>query len=51
MMIGDSMKRDVIPAKKLDVISVFAKYGSSEKIGKIKPDFVISNFSDILKIV
>ena len=37
MMIGDSVKRDVIPAKKLDVVSAFAKYGSSEKIGRIKP--------------
>jgi putative hydrolase of the HAD superfamily len=51
MFVGDSLKRDVIPAKKLDVISVFAKYGSSEKIGRIKPDFIINDFSDILKIV
>jgi len=51
MMIGDSMKRDVIPAKRLNVISVFAKYGSSEEIGRIKPDFMINDFSDILKIV
>jgi len=50
MFVGDSLKRDVIPAKKLDVISVFAKYGSSEKIVRIKPDFVINDFSEVLMI-
>jgi HAD superfamily hydrolase (TIGR02253 family) len=51
MAIGDSIKRDVIPARKLDMISVFAKYGSSEKVGKIKPDFEVNDFSEILKMV
>jgi putative hydrolase of the HAD superfamily len=51
MMVGDSIKRDIIPAKKLGIISVLAKYGSSEKVGKIKPDFEINDFSEILKIV
>lgn len=51
MMVGDSIKRDVLPAKKLDLISVFAKYGSLEKIEKIKPDFELSEFSYILKLV
>ena len=51
MVVGDSIKRDVIPARKLDMISVFAKYGSSENVGKIKPDFEINDFSEILKMV
>jgi len=51
MAVGDSIKRDVIPARKLDMISVFAKYGSSEKVEKIKPDFEINDFSEILKFV
>ena len=51
MVVGDSIKRDVIPARKLDMISVFAKYGSSEKVEKIKPDFEINDFSEILKMV
>ncbi len=51
MVVGDSIKRDVIPARKLDMISVFAKYGSSEKVDKIKPDFEINDFSEILKMV
>ena len=51
MMVGDSMKRDIIPAKKLGINTVFAKYGSSEKVKKIKPDFEIRGISEILKIV
>ena len=50
MMIGDSITRDVIPAKKCDVISVWTKYGNSEKVDKIKPDYKLNNFSDILKL-
>ena len=51
MMVGDSIKRDVIPAKKLDLISVFAKYGTLEKVEKIKPDYELNEFSEILKVV
>jgi putative hydrolase of the HAD superfamily len=51
MMVGDSIKRDVIPAKKLDVVSVLAKYGSLEKVGRIKPDFEINSIEEILEIV
>jgi len=51
IMVGDSIKRDVIPARKNDVISVWAKYGSSEKVNKIKPDYELDKFSDILKLV
>lgn len=50
MAVGDSIKRDIIPARKLEMVSVFAKYGSSEKVDKIKPDFEINDFSDILKL-
>lgn len=50
MMVGDSIKRDVIPARKLDMISVFAKYGSVEKVEKIKPDYEINEFSEILEL-
>jgi putative hydrolase of the HAD superfamily len=51
MMVGDSIKRDVIPAKKLGVVSVFAKYGSSEKVRKIKPDFELNTFKEITNLV
>ncbi len=50
MMVGDSIKRDVIPARKLDMISVLAKYGSQEKIGKIKPHHEINDIKEILSL-
>src|SRR4030042_541313 len=40
MMVGDSIKRDIIPARKIGMVSVWAKYGASEKVDKIRPDFV-----------
>jgi FMN phosphatase YigB (HAD superfamily) len=51
MMIGDSIKRDVIPAKKCGVVATWAKYGASEKVDKIKPDYELNQFSEILKII
>ena len=50
MMVGDSMKRDLIPARKLNMISVLAKYGGQEKIGKIKPHHEISDIKEILSL-
>jgi len=51
MMVGDSIRKDVLPARKLGVVGVLAKYGSYEKVDKIKPDFELNDFSDILKII
>lgn len=51
MMVGDSIKRDVLPAKKSGMIAVLAKYGSLEKVEKIRPDFVLDEFAEILKLV
>ena len=51
MMVGDSIRKDVLPARKLGVIGVLAKYGSSDKAYKIKPDFELNDFRDILKII
>jgi len=51
MMVGDSIKRDVIPAKKVGLVSVWAKYGTLEKVEKIKPDYELNEFSDILKLI
>lgn len=51
MTIGDSLKRDIIPTKKVGLVSAWAKYGTLEKIGKIKPDFELNEFSDILKLI
>jgi len=52
MMIGDSISRDVLGAKKLGMIAVLAKYGQIFKeTKKGKPDFEISRIDDILAIV
>ncbi len=50
IMVGDSIKRDIIPARKLGMISVLAKYGSQEKIGKIKPHHEINDIKEILSL-
>lgn len=50
MMVGDSIKRDVIPARKLGMTSVLAKYGSQERIGKIKPHHEINDIKEILSL-
>ena len=49
IMIGDSIKRDILPAKKLGMITVLAKYGQTEK-ERGKADYEISNISEILKL-
>ena len=50
LMVGDSMKRDVKPAKKLGMRTVLAKYGQfREERGRA--DYEINDISEILKIV
>ncbi len=51
VMVGDSLKRDIAPAKKLGFKTVFAKYGGSKEKARVKPDFVINNIKDLLKIL
>lgn len=50
MMVGDSIKRDIIPAKKLNMKTVLAKYGTEEKVDKIKPDLEINGIKEILSL-
>lgn len=51
IMIGDSLKRDIAPAKKLGFKTVFAKYGFfPEEKARVKPDYVIKDIKDLLKI-
>lgn len=50
MMVGDSIKRDVKPAKKLGMRTVLAKYGQFRK-ERGKADYEINDISEILKIV
>ena len=50
LMVGDSLKRDIAPAKKLGFKTVFAKYGGNYENFKVKPDYSISDIKDLLKI-
>jgi len=50
LMVGDSIKRDVRPAKKLGMRAALAKYGQDEE-ERGKADYELKDISDILKIV
>jgi len=49
LMVGDNLSRDILGAKKLGMKTCFAKYGALSS-GKIKSDFVINKFEEILRI-
>jgi putative hydrolase of the HAD superfamily len=49
VMIGDSLKRDIAPAKRLGFKTVFAKYGEDKEKARVKPDYVISDIKELLK--
>jgi putative hydrolase of the HAD superfamily len=50
LMVGDSIHRDIAPAKKIGMTSALAKYGRIEK-EKGKADFELNDIAEILKIV
>lgn len=50
LVVGDSIKRDVKPAKKIGMKTVLAKYGQTER-EKGKADFEIGKFEDLLKVI
>ena len=50
IMIGDSLKRDIFPANKLGFKTVFAKYGEDKEKANVKPDYVINDIKELLKI-
>jgi HAD superfamily hydrolase (TIGR02253 family) len=61
LMVGDSIEKDIIGAKKLGIKSALAKYGevkgyvvgfdSIKTKSKVKPDYILRKFSDLLKIL
>ncbi len=51
VMVGDSLKRDIAPAKKLGFKTVFAKYGEDKGKARVKPDYVINNIKELLKVL
>ena len=51
-MVGDSIERDVLGARKLGMVAVLAKYGQVWKeTRKGKADYEIGNIREILEIV
>ncbi|MCS7106104.1 MAG: TIGR02253 family HAD-type hydrolase [Candidatus Aenigmarchaeota archaeon] len=50
LLVGDSIERDIKPAKKLGIKTVLAKYGQERK-EKGKADFEIKSIDEVLKIV
>lgn len=50
MMVGDDMEKDIVPAKKLGMVTVLARYGEYKK-QKGRADFEIRDMTEILKIV
>lgn len=53
MKIGDSLLRDITPAKELGMITVHAEYGDKnmKEDGLPKPDFVIKEFKDLMNLL
>jgi putative hydrolase of the HAD superfamily len=49
LMVGDSLKRDMA-ASRLGFKTVFARYGGNAEPARIKPDYVIDDISELLKI-
>ena len=50
LMVGDSMRRDLIPAKKLGLRTALSKYGQKENETEA-PNYELNNFEDLQKIV
>lgn len=50
LMVGDSLKRDIAPAKSLEFKTIFAKYGEDKEKARVKPDYVINDIKELLKI-
>jgi putative hydrolase of the HAD superfamily len=50
VMVGDSLKRDVAPAKQIGFKTVFAKYGGNYEPIRIKPDYTIDDIKELLSL-
>ena len=50
LMVGDSMERDLNPAKKLGLKTALAKYGQI-KIEEGTPDYIVKDIKDIIGLV
>jgi HAD superfamily hydrolase (TIGR02253 family) len=51
VMVGDSLRKDIAPAKRLGFRTVYAKYGGNYQPASVKPDYVINDIKELLGIV
>ncbi|MEM5778062.1 MAG: TIGR02253 family HAD-type hydrolase [Candidatus Aenigmatarchaeota archaeon] len=51
LFVGDSLARDIAPAKRLGFKTVLAKYGRTKEKSNVKPDYIINDIKELLKIV
>jgi len=51
LFVGDNPQRDILGAKKAGMKTALAKYGQVFKSNKIKADFELNRFSELLKFV
>jgi FMN phosphatase YigB (HAD superfamily) len=49
LMVGDSVERDIVPAKKFGLRTVLSKYGQKKQVPG-KPDYELSDFKQLLEI-
>jgi putative hydrolase of the HAD superfamily len=50
LMVGDSIDRDIIPARKLGLRTVLSKYGQNKVEPDANPDYELTNFKELIKI-
>ncbi|MFH0929065.1 MAG: TIGR02253 family HAD-type hydrolase [Candidatus Aenigmatarchaeota archaeon] len=54
LMVGDSLGRDIAPARKMGFKTAYAKYGYDPtmcEVSRVKPDYVLNDIKDLLKIL
>jgi len=49
--IGDWLERDIAGAQNVGMIAAWAKYGGNTTGKKVKPDFTLNKFDDLLNII
>jgi putative hydrolase of the HAD superfamily len=54
LLVGDSIRRDIAPAKQLGMITAYAAYGDrnvrSRDPPNVRPDFVLGSIEELLNL-
>jgi putative hydrolase of the HAD superfamily len=54
LFIGDSLRRDIAPAKEIGMITAYAAYGDrneTDRAFSFEPDYKLNHISEVLQIV